>query len=534
MKTARSLLLAGLLGGLLGLGPALPLRAQDDAAAARAAEAPAKTRQDGGTARPAPASGVLALLPAEDAVTRHSLTLRDGTRIDYTATVGTLPLYDPAGEPLAGIVYTAFTRDGAPPGERPLTCVFNGGPGAASAYLGLGAVGPRAAPPSLVTDPGNARLEDNPDSWLAFTDLVMIDPIGAGWSRAAKPDKAEGFWNVDADAQSVAKAIALYTLRNGRAGSPKYLLGESYGGFRAVKVARALQQDQGLFVAGIVMASPFLEGRLTFGTGKSALGAALRLPALAASALDRDGGFTPEKLDEAERFARTDYLTALAGPPLRGEAAQQFYAKVADLTGLPEETVARTRGFIGDAYAKQKAKDGTDGSGVASGYDAAVLAPDPFPDSPDDDGPDPVLEGYTRALAGLQAAYARDELGFRTDMTFQLLNRDVSRKWDWGGRGGIATAGVMDDLAELLALNPGVDVLVTHGRSDLVTPYSVSRYLIDRMPPIGGEDRLALKVYKGGHMFYFDPASRAAFTADAAAFYARPGKAEKPASGPAD
>lgn len=507
VKNARPLLLACALAALLAAGTAWPVRTQ---------EAPSSAPTPAGVA-----SGVLALLPG-DAVTAHRVDLGGGRSLAYHATAGTLPLYDHSGEKLAAIFYTAFTRDDVAPGERPVTFVFNGGPGAASAYLGLGAVGPRAVAPGIGADPATARLEDNPDTWLAFTDLVMIDPIGTGWSRTAKADKAEGFWGVEADAQSIAKAIALYVSRNARASSPKYLLGESYGGFRAVKVARALQQDQGLFVAGIVMASPFLDGRMTIGTRHSALGAALKLPSLAAAAMDRSGTFAPGKLAEAERFARTDYLTALAGPPLRGEEAQAFYGRVGALVDLPPEVVARTRGFIGDAFSKRHGEGGDGGGGgISSPYDAAALAPDPFPDSASDDGPDPVLDGYTRALGGLFASYARQELGFRTDMTFLLLNRDISHKWDWGARGGLSTASALRDLAELLAVNPGMDVLIVHGRSDLMTPYGTSRYIIDRMPPIGTGERLALKIYKGGHMFYFDPASRAAFTADAAAFYAR-------------
>ncbi len=268
----------------------------------------------------APATGVLALLPS-DSVTEHTLDV-GGEKLAYTATAGTYSLFDQNGERSAAIFYTAYTLKGAEPGTRPVTFVFNGGPGASSAYLHLGVVGPRVVNFSANGDAADARLHDNPDTWLKFTDLVLIDPVGAGWSRAAKADKAGDFWGVEADASSLAKVIALYTAKNSRAASPKYLLGESYGGFRSVKVARALQEDQGILVNGIVMLSPFLEGRLQFAANRFPLGAALQLPSLAAAALDRKGSFTPEALAAAERFALSDYLTALAGKPLEGEAAK--------------------------------------------------------------------------------------------------------------------------------------------------------------------------------------------------------------------
>lgn len=459
----------------------------------------------------APSGGPLALLPA-DAVTRHTIAL-GGRTLAYTATAGTMPLFDRDGDWSAAVFYTAYVLDGPATETRPVTFVFNGGPGASSAYLQLGLAGPRAVTADVVRNPARARLHDNPDTWLAFTDLVFIDPVGAGWSRAARADKAEDFWGEGVDAQTLAKVVALYLAQNLRSGSPKFILGESYGGYRSVKVARALQREQGVLVNGIVMLSPFTDGRLRSGADHLALAAALRLPSLAAAELDRRGAFTPDALATAERFALTDYLTTLAGRPPEGDAADAFYARVAQLTGLPRDVVARSRGFVSDTYL-----DRAGAEGVASPYDAAFLAPDPFPADPAEDGPDPVLDGYAQALGGLFVGYAHDELGFKTALTFNLLNREVARRWKWDAR-SIGQASIDRDLRELLALNPDLDVLVAHGRSDLVTPYSVTRYLVDHLPPLGPEPRVALNLYKGGHMFYFDAAVRAAFTADAAAFY---------------
>ncbi|WP_221938954.1 S10 family peptidase [Mycobacterium sp. KBS0706] len=460
-----------------------------------------------------PAGGVLALLPA-DAVTRHTLAV-DGRTLPYTATAGTMPLFDQDGDRSAAVFTTAYVLDDAPADTRPITFVFNGGPGASSAYLQLGLAGPRAIAPDVVRDPARATLQDNPDTWLAFTDLVFIDPVGAGWSRAARPDKAEEFWGERADAQSLAKVIALYLAQNRRGASPKFILGESYGGYRSVKVARVLQREQGVLVNGIVMVSPFMEGRLQVGADRFALVAALRLPSLAAAALDRRDAFTPEALATAEHFALTDYLTTLAGRPPEGEAADAFYARVARVAGLSPDVVARSRGFIGKTTLDQV---GEGGAAIVSFYDAALSAPDPFPEAPPDDGSDPVLDGYTQALGGLFVGYAHDVLGFKTMLTFNLLNREIARKWKWEA-GGSLLASIDGDLRQLLVLNPDLDVLVAHGRSDIVTPYSISRYLIDHLPPLGREGRVVLKLYKGGHMFYFDASARTAFTADAAAFY---------------
>src|SRR6516162_3889592 len=211
---------------------------------------PPEPRRDAGP-------GVLRLLP-DDAITEHSLELPSGQTLAYTATAGTLALYDQAGEPTAAVFYTAYVAKDVGGAPRPVTFGFNGGPGAASAYLHLGLVGPQILQFGDRHDAATAQLRANPQTWLAFTDLVLIDPVGSGWSRAAKPDGNEAFRGVQRDADVFAKVIALYIAKNGRSASPKYLLGESYGGFRAAKVARALLQDQGIAVAGIVMVSPML------------------------------------------------------------------------------------------------------------------------------------------------------------------------------------------------------------------------------------------------------------------------------------
>jgi carboxypeptidase C (cathepsin A) len=467
---------------------------------------------------------VLALLPA-DSTTEHTIALRSGGTLAYTATAGTLDIFGQNGQRIAKIFYTSYTAKNTSKnedsGKRPVTFAFNGGPGAASAYLHIGMAGPRIANFGDGHPNGaEARLVDNPDTWLAFTDLVFIDPIGTGWSRTAKPDDAHNFYNVRADAQLFAKVIALYTAKYNRMPSPKYLLGESYGGFRAVEVARSLQHDQGIVASGIIAMSPLLEGGLEFGASRFALGAALQLPSLAAAELERKHAYTPEALAAAEHFALTDYLTTLAGPPPQGAAATAFYGKVATMTGLPVDVVTRNRGFIRDAYVKHLRDDK-----VVSPYDVNFAVPDPYPESGDAHNDDPVLDGFTRALGGLFVSYARNELGFKCDMTYELLAGEIAHKWDWKGAGGSqGRASVVDDIREFAALNPGFRMLIAHGTSDLVTPYAVSRYVVDHLPPSGAPNRVTLKLYRGGHMFYFTPGSRQAFSTDTKAFYAAAGE----------
>jgi carboxypeptidase C (cathepsin A) len=495
------------------LGLALAIALAGAFGSAMAEEKPARAEQHEAAKEPAkePAKSVLRLLPA-DAVSEHSIVTGKG-KLVYTATAGTLPFYDQSGEQSAAVFYTAYVAKDAG-ANRPLTFAFNGGPGAASAFLHLGLVGPRIldlGPDGR--DAATARLRDNPDTWLRFTDLVLIDPIGTGWSRAVKPEDAKRFWSIRSDADAMAKAIALYVARNNRAGAPKYLFGESYGGFRAAKVARALQRDQGLVVSGIVMLSPMLEGWLTFGDDESALRAALQLPSLAATELERRNAFSRAALAEAEKFAMTDYLVTMAGAPPQGPAGKPFYGRVAQMTGLPLDVVTQARGFVEGAFVKSLRPDGK----VVSRYDASFAVDDPYPELRSSRGGDPILDGVTRAYGGAMAAYARNELGFKTEMTYALLPGEVTSHWDW--QGGRLQASVEDDLRTLLAFDPSFRLLVAHGLSDMITPYGMTRYVLDHLPPIGPPGRAQLKLYRGGHMLYLDPASRKAFSADAAAFY---------------
>jgi carboxypeptidase C (cathepsin A) len=204
---------------------------------------------------------------------------------------------------------------------------------------------------------------------------------------------------------------------------------------------------------------------------------------------------------------------------LSGSAAQAFYARVAELTGLPPDVVARDRGFIGSSFLKNlRAHDHK----LVSHYDATFAVDDPHPESPVARGPDPFLDGFIRAYGGAFVAYARDELGFKTEMTYNLLAPQVSSKWDWDDGDGRSPPSVSEDLRELLAFTPSFRLLIAHGYSDMVTPYSMSRYVLNHMPSDLTGERAELRLYRGGHMFYVDPQSRKAFTGDARAVYPSP------------
>jgi len=242
----------------------------------------------------------------------------------------------------------------------------------------------------------------------------------------------------------------------------------------------------------------------------------MQIPSLAAAALERKGELTPERITETERFALGEYLITLAGPPPRGDAARTFYTRVAEMTGMPLEVVTRTRGFIRDNYVKHlRAAEGL----IVSRYDVNFTGPDPHPESATPRGPDPLLSTVSRAYSGAMSVYVREELGYKTDMTYVLLSGEANNRWDWGRGSGRDSASVDEDLRTLFTLDPAFRLLVVHGYADMVTPYSVSRYVLDHLPDFPNPSRAQLKVYRGGHMFYIDEGSRRTFSTDARSFY---------------
>ncbi|MGB2932884.1 MAG: alpha/beta hydrolase [Methyloceanibacter sp.] len=519
---ARSLPLAAVLALLAG-----PALAQDvpqghpPVAATQSADAPST---DAKPVEATTADAAASSLPPAS-ITHHSVTV-DGEQLGYTATAGTIPLTGSDGKTTAGIFYTAYTRDPLNT-KRPITFVFNGGPGAASAYLHLGGIGPRVV---QANDKGEVQgpppeLVDNPSTWLDMTDLVFVDPVGTGYSHA-REGKDEDFWGVEQDTDALADFVRLYLIKQARMLSPVFLMGESYGGFRAASLARALQKSGTNSPSGIVLISPVLEFSLLYGDDYNPLSWALELPSLAAVNLESKGiterAALRDALKESERYAMTDYLVELAsGVEAGGKAASDTVAK---LTGLPLEVVERQHARITSSLFT-KEFDRANGQ-VLSRYDGSVSAPDPNPASSWPTGPDPVLDATIPLWSAAFVHYAADELGYKTEANYQLLNRKVRAKWDFGTsptRQGYA--GVVDEMQEARSANPELRVMIAGGYTDLMTPYLASSYLIGQLPPLPRAAPIQIETYAGGHMLYLRPDSRQALKEDAKAMYDRAAKA---------
>jgi carboxypeptidase C (cathepsin A) len=494
---------AGILATLAGPGGAF---AQEDNAPRRdqvqTSERPARQET-----RPAP-SQAFALPPAS--ISRHEAAL-PGRTLNYTATAGALPVRDPSGRVLAEIAYVSYVLDrdqGAPATARPVTFAFNGGPGAASAYLHLGLMGPKRLPFGRQGDTPSMppTLRDNAETWLDFSDLVFIDPVGTGFSRfAAGNDEARGLlWSVEGDYKSLARFVANWLRQNDRLASPKFLVGESYGGFRAPKVASELQTGDGVGVSGLVLVSPVLDFTYQRDAGRSPLSWAVSLPAMAAVRLERSGALSRQALAEAEAYAAGEYLIDLIKGPRDRQAQARLVARVAALTGLDPELVRRRGGKV-DVGTFLREID-RDKARVGSPYDGNVTALDPSPDSARGRAPDAVLDAITAPLTSAMLGHYASALKWRPEGRYFLLNEEVSRRWSYGrGRGDRES---MQELTSVLALDPRLSVIVAHGFTDLVTPYFESKLLLDQLPPLGDPDRVRLELFPGGHMFYARDAAR--------------------------
>ncbi len=452
-------------------------------------------------------------LPA-DSVTEHTIIL-GGQPLSYKATAGTLPVFGAKGEIAAKIFYVAYVAENRD--NRPVTFAFNGGPGASAAFLHLGAIGPRivAFSENGAEPVRPVQLADNADSWLAFTDLVFIDPVGTGYSRAASGEEGEhSFWGVDKDADSVAQFVSLYLARNGRELAPVYLAGESYGGFRAALLADRLLA-KGLNVKGATLISPALEFSMLRGDDFQILPLAFALPSLTAAHIEmRDGPKAPlDAVREAETYARTTYLLHIVEGLQRDDAV---VAKLSEFTGLDAGTVAKHHGRVPvDLFFREYERRN---DRALSRYDATVSVPAPQPE--DHEHFDPILDGAVTALRPAAINYLRQGLGFRTDIDYRLLNRNASGHWDFGtkpSRQGYA--GSLDGLEKARMRNRALKILIAHGYTDLVTPYDVSKYLVGQLRPIEGAAPVEVRVYRGGHMMYLRPASRAELARDARRLY---------------
>lgn len=447
-------------------------------------------------------------------ITHHTLKLA-GRDLHFKATAGAIRLSDAqSGAPIADVAFTAFELEGQEAAKRPLTVAINGGPGAASAWLDLGAIGPWRLPvqPQDISPSASPAVVDNADTWLDFTDLLFIDPVGTGYSRfLGKSDEAQkSFYSVDGDIDTLATVIRKWLVANGRLASPKYIFGESYGGFRAPKIARRLESTEGVGVNGVIMLSPVLDFAWFHAENNPAVVAA-HLPSLVAAARGLKGRDPRQSLKAVESYASGPYLVDLYKGRRDPAAVRRMSLAVANFTGLDPKFVERLGGRV-DASVMMREKDREDHR-IASSYDTNVTGYDPHPFDYVSHHEDPILDALKVPLAAAMADVDAERLKWPVQAPYQILNMQVNGRWDWDH--GLHAVQAMSDLEELLSLDPRFHALVMHGVTDQVTPYYVSKMLIDQMPPYGDTSRIRLAVYAGGHMPYLDDGSRAAMRDDA-------------------
>ena len=446
--------------------------------------------------------------------TKQTLAL-PGRTLAFSASVGSIRLYNDKGEPEADIVTTAYQLDGADPRTRPVTFLFNGGPGSASAWLQFGNAGPwrLAAWKDAVSASASPELQPNAETWLDFTDLVFVDPVSTGYSRFVTTDKdrRKEFFTVNGDASSIAVTIRRWLEKSGRLLSPKYVAGESYGGIRGPKVARNLQIQQGVGIKGLILISPVLDFREF--TGSSILQYVASLPTMTAVVREAKGAVSRADLADVEKYAQTDFLLDLVRGEADTDATQRIADKFAAFTGVDQALSRRLAGRFGPIEFRREL-DRRDGK-VRGRYDASISGVDPYPDSSfyhfGDPSSDPLVAPLTSAAVDLMTR----RLNWRPDGSYRLFNQSVEKAWNFGR--GINPPDSIGELRQLLALDPKLKLLVAHGLFDLATPYFGSKIVLDQLPAYATSDRVKLVVYPGGHMFYSREASRQAFRSEAEA-----------------
>ncbi|WP_424932629.1 S10 family peptidase [Amaricoccus macauensis] len=449
---------------------------------------------------------------------------------EYTAQAAFLEIGEDPEKPNAEIFHMSYTLDGADASERPVTFVWNGGPGASSVYLHMLALGPR-----MIEIPGDgtlpkvpARLIDNPQTWLHFTDLVFIDPVGTGYSRALPQEEGEDadpkpFYDADRDLETFGQVIRTWLTQNERWSSPKGIAGESYGGRRVAALSLMLMEDFSINLNWATLISPALNDDIPDPDSPyGVLGAVGVLPSYAAVAAyhgETERAVSEEPalgdfLEEVEGFALGDFASGLVQlSQLSEEETAALFSRIAGMTGLPAEDVEWARGRI--AFGSFITGLLEDRRLVVDPYDGTQTALPPLPGNEVGFAIDHTLTGMSGVLSAPFLDYLGGELGVETPRTYEFLNRDVNRAFDRDTRHGGP-----EDVARALAINPDLKVLVVHGMHDLVTPYFKTRYALEQT--VRGEDevaRLEFEDYQGGHMFYMYSDSRNAFYETARAFY---------------
>jgi carboxypeptidase C (cathepsin A) len=472
-------------------------------------------------------------LKPEKFVTKHSIKI-DNKPINYTATVGTLILKNEKDEPVAAFGYTAYTKDGeADASKRPVTFSFNGGPGSSSIWLHLGIMGPRRVQVNDPSPNGPApyKLEDNNYSLLDVSDVVMIDPIGTGFSRAVGKGKAADFWSVDGDIRSVSQFIRNYVHENDRWNSPKYLLGESYGTFRSAGVADYLQENMGIAVNGVVLVSNVLDIRqLAFSPGDD-LPYLVNFPTYAATSwyhnkVAAKGASLDAFLKEVRAFTFGEYAAALMkGDQLPAAEKETVLNKLAAYTGISKDYWGKANLRVNQPQYSQELlrNDGMIVGRLDSRYKGIAqnqLAELAFSD--------PQSSDISPAFIAAFMQYLSSELKVSKDKNYNVSAYSLPDfKWDWkhqrssGLFGDVGAPNTELDLLNAMTNNPKLKVLVLNGIYDLATPFGGSEYTFDHM----GIDKklkgnITHKYYEAGHMMYIHNESAAKYKKDVAEFIA--------------
>lgn len=453
-----------------------------------------------------------------------------GKSIEYTATAGTLVMKNEKDEPIAEFGYTAYVSKGKDKAKRPILFAYNGGPGSASMWLHMGILGPvRTVVEDLdFTSTGPFRRVNNEYSVLDRADLVMIDPVGTGFSRPAGDTKGEVFWGVDQDIASVSDFIARYVTDNGRWQSPKYLLGESYGGIRSGGVAYYLLEKHSITLNGVILVSPYMD----FSAGNA--GIKIDLPQVnyfstfAATAwyhetlAERPDDFQ-QFLREAEDFAANEYAPLLyKGNRASKEERARVLAGMERFTGISAEYWDKANLRVNEAhFAKELLRErGKIVGRIDSRYTGDSIKP-----IAEGVSYDPYFPAVGPAFIATFNDYYREQLGVKTDRQY-ITSGDLWRKWDarheqpgTGFHGKLPVANTAVDLNYAMIQNPKMRVLVQQGYFDLACPYGATQYFLDHMDlPAELSDNITTEYYPAGHMMYVHPDSMQKFSRTLAEF----------------
>lgn len=441
----------------------------------------------------------------------------DGKTLKYTVTVGALPVRDKDGKVAGEVVVTAYTADGE---NRPVTFAFNGGPGASSVYLNLGAIGPKhmnfGNEGESPSDP--VKLTDNQGTWLDFTDLVFIDPVGTGFSRSLVPDDQAKklFYSTQPDIEYLSRVVYDWLVLNDRLESRKYVVGESYGGFRGPRIAHYLQSQLGIAVNGVVLVSPYLNPEEESNGDLSPLPWMMTLPSITAANLERQHKLTPEAMQDVIAYTEGDYATALLKGRSDEAAQEKLIQHVTEMTGLDPQFVKFSGGRI-DTHAYLREVHREQGK-LGSVYDSNVTSFDPFPYSPEQRASDPILASIVAPLTTAMVDFDTRVVGWKVDARYNALSYEVNRLWD---RDDDLRHGSVPDLRQAVAADPKLRVLIVHGWNDLSCPFMGSVLTVDQMPVMGDPTRVAVHEFPGGHMFYTRDSGRIALRKDVMEMYAK-------------